>query len=130
MEAAYFKVYQAEAGFLAIMGRPQLSAGQPDSIATLADSGIGCIVSLLEPAESTMLGLEAESEAVNDNGMSYISFPIIDYGVPSSLDDFSILTADIFRQLKEGTNVLLHCRGGVGRSGLMAAGVLLQTGLG
>ena len=129
MEAAYFKVYQAEAGFLAIMARPQLNQGQPDSIATLADSGIGCIVSLLEITESSMLGLDAESKVVTDNSMNYISFPIADYGVPSSLDDFSILTADILRQLEQGTNVLLHCRGGVGRSGLTAAGVLLQAGM-
>jgi protein-tyrosine phosphatase len=129
MEAAYHKIYQAEAGFLAIMARPQLSRGQPDSIATLADNGIECIVSLLEAAESSMLGLDTEAEVVTDNGMSFISFPITDYGVPSSQGDFSILIADLFQQLKEGSNVLLHCRGGVGRSGLVAAGVLLQTGL-
>jgi protein-tyrosine phosphatase len=130
MEAAYFKVYQDKAGFLAIMVRPQLNTGQPDSIATLADNGIGCIVSLLEANESSMLGLETESKVVADNGMNYIAFPISDYGVPSSLDDFSVLTADIFQQLGRGTNVLDHCRGGVGRSGLLAAGVLLQSGLG
>ena len=129
MEAAYFKVYQDTAGFLAIMMRPQLNTGQPDSIATLAECGIGCIVSLLETNESFMLGLETESKVVADNGMNYISFPVSDYGVPSSFDDFSILTADIFEQLGQGTNVLLHCRGGVGRSGLLAAGVLLQAGL-
>ena len=129
MEAAYFKIYQAKAGFLAIMARPQLNAGHPDSIATLADSGIGCIVSLLEATESSMLGLAAEFETVSDNNMNFISFPIGDYAVPSSLDDFSVLTVDIFQQLEQGTNVLLHCRGGVGRSGLMAAGVLLRAGL-
>jgi len=129
MEAAYFKVYQAKAGFLAIMAQPRLSAGLPDSISTLADSGIGCIVSLLEAAESSMLALDGESKVVTDNGMKYISFPITDYGVPASADEFSILIADIFRQLEQGINVLLHCRGGVGRSGLTAAGVLLQAGL-
>ena len=60
---------------------------------------------------------------------SFIAFPLSDYGVPSSFDDFSVLTADIFQQLGRGTNVLVHCRGGVGRSGLLAAGVLLQSGL-
>ena len=84
---------------------------------------------MLEANESSMLGLETESDVVEDNGMHYISFPISDYGVPASVDDFSILTADIFQQLGQGTNVLLHCRGGVGRSGLLAAGVLLQAGL-
>ena len=128
MDAAFFRVYSDNAGYLAIMARPQQLSGYPESIETLAVAGIGQVVSLLESAESTMLGLDAESSTVIANGMTFVSFPIADFGVPSSVQKFAEQSAELFRQLKSGTNVLIHCRGGVGRSGLMAAGVMLQAG--
>ena len=128
MEAAFFRVF-AKAGFLAIMPRPRLESGYPESIATLSAVGIGWVVSLLEPAESSMLGLDAEGSTVAANGMEFVSFPISDFGLPSSVAEYANLSAEIYDKLEAGTNVLLHCRAGVGRSGLMAAGVLLRAGL-
>ena len=61
--------------------------------------------------------------------MVFISFPIPDMGTPASVDDFAELTLKLFRQIERGVNTLVHCRAGVGRSGLFAAGLLLHAGL-
>ena len=39
------------------------------------------------------------------------------------------LIADIARALNEGENVAVHCRQGIGRSGMIAAGVLVASGI-
>ena len=127
METAFFRVL-TKAGYLAIMPRPRLEPGYPESIATLSAVGIGRVVSLLEPAESSMLGLDDEARTVVANGMQFASFPISDFGLPSSVKETASLCAEMYQQLTAGTNILLHCRAGVGRSGLMAAAIMLQGG--
>jgi hypothetical protein len=59
----------------------------------------------------------------------FISFPIPDRGVPSSTSSAIALLNEIARALEKGENVLLHCRQGVGRAGLIACGVLTASGM-
>ena len=40
-----------------------------------------------------------------------------------------MLIADIAASLEEGKNVAVHCRQGIGRSGLIAVGVLAHSGI-
>ena len=62
--------------------------------------------------------------------ISFISFPIPDRGVPSSLQEAASLILGITAQLEAGKNVAVHCRQGIGRSGLIAAGTLVASGVG
>jgi protein-tyrosine phosphatase len=61
--------------------------------------------------------------------MEFISFPIPDMGLPASVLDFASLTKALFAQVNAGSNTLVHCRAGIGRSGLLSAGVLLHAGM-
>lgn len=124
-----YKVGTMGDGFLAIMARPDMEAQAPASIANIARLGIQQVVSLLEPAEARSLGLEAERLEVKANAMGFTSFPIPDMGLPASAEEFAILTRRIFNQVNRGINTLVHCRAGIGRSGLFSAGVLLHTGM-
>jgi len=58
------------------------------------------------------------------------SFPIPDRGVPASTREALSLFSTISAALEAGKNVAVHCRQGIGRSGLIAAGVLLTSGMG
>jgi len=57
----------------------------------------------------------------------YIHFPIGDFGVPNNLNRFNSLVRVIVSSLKEG-DVLIHCAAGKGRSGLLAACILVFGG--
>lgn len=46
------------------------------------------------------------------------------------MQDAVSLIARIGAQLEAGKNVAVHCRQGIGRSGLIAAGVLMTSGAG
>ena len=56
--------------------------------------------------------------------------PIRDYGEPqgTSRDDWPKLAARLHEVLDEGGTVLLHCRGGQGRSGMIALRLLVERG--
>jgi protein-tyrosine phosphatase len=53
-----------------------------------------------------------------------ISFPIPDYGVPSNIDAFYQLACNVAKRLTLGENILIHCAGGIGRTGMLAGCVL------
>lgn len=124
-----YKVGTMGKGFLAVMACPTLDPEAPASIGNIARLGIRQVVSLLEPTEARNLGLEGERLEVKAHGMEFISLPIPDMGVPASVDDFSQVAQMLFTQVCAGINTLVHCRAGIGRSGLMSAAVLLHAGM-
>ena len=124
-----FKIETIGSGFIAIMAYPGKEQDAASAITSLAHAGIRQVVSLLEPAEAAALGLEGEAQLVTAESMTFVSFPIPDMGLPASVGAFAGLARDLYRQVTAGDNTLLHCRGGVGRSGLLAAAVLLHCGM-
>ena len=124
-----YKIGSIGAGYLAIMGRPYIEHDQPASLRNVARLGITQIVSLLPPREVRSLGLDAARQEARVQGMAFVSYPIADMGTPASVEEFARLTRRVFRQVESGISTLVHCRAGVGRSGLFAAGVLLHAGV-
>ncbi len=124
-----FKIETIGSGFIAIMAYPGKEQDAASAINSLAQDGIRQVVSLLEPAEAAALGLEGEAQLVAAESMRFVSFPIPDMGLPASVSAFARLARDLYGQIDAGDNTLLHCRGGVGRSGLLAAAVLLHCGM-
>ena len=121
-----YKIGSIGEGFVAIMARPSLEADAAASIINIARLGIQQVVSLLEPSESRNLGLDSEREQIKAHAMDFISFPIPDMGLPPSVEDFAQLSKKLFSQVSAGVNTLIHCQAGIGRSGLLVAGILLH----
>jgi protein-tyrosine phosphatase len=91
---------------------------------------LGTVVSLLENNEAAQLDLTHEGREVESVGMRFLSLPIPDRGVPtSSRQTFSML-GTMASALEQGQNVAVHCRQGIGRSGLIAAALLAMSGMG
>jgi protein-tyrosine phosphatase len=126
MPVEMYKIGSIGEGFVAIMARPSLEADAVASIINIARLGIQQVVSLLEPNEARNLGLNAEREQVKAHGMGFISFPIPDMGLPPSVEDYALLSKKLFNQVNAGVNTLIHCHAGIGRSGLLVAGILLH----
>jgi protein-tyrosine phosphatase len=90
--------------------------------------GVDVLVSTLTQSEEAELELLDESSAARTSGLNYITFPIMDRNVPDALQ-FRSLVYDLHTALHEQLNVAIHCRMGIGRSSLVAAGVLMLEGL-
>ena len=116
-------------GNLAVVSRPRGGDWLEDEARAWKRAGIGVIVSLLENGEAADLGLTKELDVAESNRIRFISFPIPDRGVPGSQKDALSFLATIASLLEKGQNVGIHCRQSVGRSGLIAAGLLVRSGM-
>ena len=115
-------------GKLAIVARPRGEDWLADEAAALRRAGIDMVVSLLEPDEAARLGLGGEGRELAHSGVRFQSLPIPDRGVPASQSVTTELLQQILAELRSGHAVAVHCRQGIGRSGLIAIGVLLAAG--
>jgi protein-tyrosine phosphatase len=117
-------------GRLAVAARPRGGDWLEDEAAGWRRVGLDLVISLLENEEAAQLGLVDEKVAAESNGVDFFSFPIPDRGVPASTPAVVSLLKKIVEALQEGKNVAVHCRQGIGRSGSIAAGVLISSGIG
>ncbi|HTW64302.1 MAG TPA: protein-tyrosine phosphatase family protein [Bryobacteraceae bacterium] len=115
-------------GRLAVVARPRGGDWLDDEATGWRRVGIDVLVSLLEDDEVAQLCLLDEPGVAETNGIRFISFPIPDRGVPASLPAAVSLLTDVVAALEEGKKVAMHCRQGIGRSGLIAAGILVASG--
>ena len=129
MQAQVFWIETPRHGRLGILTRPRGDDWLRDETTAWREAGIDLVISLLEPAESTQLGLEDETVAAEFSGVIFRVFPIPDRGVPESREAVAALIDDVVAALEEGRTVAVHCRQGLGRSGLIAAGVLVARGM-
>jgi len=115
-------------GRLAISARPRGEDWLEDEVAGWRKQGIDIVVSLLTPDENKELGLKDEASFSTVRGLRFISFPIEDRSVPSSLSKLEQLVAQLGSEIQRGKNIAVHCRQGVGRSSLISAALLISAG--
>ncbi|MGE0883496.1 MAG: tyrosine protein phosphatase [Blastocatellales bacterium] len=115
-------------GRIAIIPRPRGGDWLEDEMKSLRESGIDVILSLLTEEEIIEFDLTGEKAAGASAGIQFLSFPINDRSIPISRDDALELIRKIFRLLNDGKNVGIHCRQSIGRSALIAAGLMVLAG--
>ena len=109
---------------LFLMPRPRSGDSLPDEVDAWHAARIDLVVSLLEPDEALQLGLDQEARLCARQWIEFLSFPITDHGVPTSLPAVASLAKRITEALRDDLSVAIHCRAGIGRTGLVAACVL------
>jgi protein-tyrosine phosphatase len=130
MSADIYWIADVPCGRLAILGRPRAGEWLHDEITDWAANGLTDVVSLLEDHEIRELELTREAELVRQAGLDFERFPILDRGVPTSLELAHDLWHRLEAKLRCGCSVGIHCRASIGRAGLVAVGTLLRLGVG
>ena len=125
----YYPIREFDGISLAIMPRPRAGDWLEDEIDQWQREGLKIVVSLLEPSEIAELEIGLEPDLCASRGIEYLSFPIADRGVPSSVAAFDTFLAPVVKRLRSGTAVAVHCRAGIGRAGLTAACILVRAGI-
>lgn len=93
--------------------------------------GVRAIVCCLDDDELTLLGSPCAEymDEVASQGLDLVRLPIAEGFAPTDLVKFDIMiTALILTYTLRGSSILVHCRGGVGRAGLVAAIWTLKMG--
>lgn len=93
--------------------------------------GASLILTLVEKEELEQLHVTDLGAGVEARGMEWLHLPIRDASVPSALFEKSWLTHGerIRCLLRDGSHVVVHCKGGQGRAGMIAARLLAELGM-
>ena len=95
------------------------------------DWGASAVITLVEPKELTLLKVERLGEEVLRRNMLWFHLPIVDASIPDQRfeDKWEIAGEEVRALLRGGRDVLVHCRGGLGRAGMIAARLLVEVGM-
>lgn len=98
----------------------------------IRDWGAAAVVTLLEHEELTLLRVERLGEEVSRRNMMWCHLPIDDRSIPDEQfeEDWYLAGEKLRSMLRGGSDVLIHCRGGLGRAGTIAARLLIELGVG
>jgi len=121
---------------------PGLRGGQPKTatpgsttaleadLTLLASNGATDLVTLIGEDERGKLGVGALPRLASENGLSWREFPVTDRAAPTAgrQAEFDRLLDELLTGLGAGRRVAIHCQAGLGRTGLLAASLLVRSG--
>lgn len=90
--------------------------------------GVDRLVCLLETEELEQLAIPQLLTEAAARNIQTEHLPIPDEGLPESMQAFSALVNTVVEATAAGETVLIHCKGGRGRTGMLAAACLVQLG--
>lgn len=116
-------------GLLALPGRPPRDLAA--DIAAIRDWGAAMLVTLLSDEELARYGVAALPDAARRAGLAWRRFPIPDMEPPGAAFAAAWRAggADVVAALRRGERVAMHCVGGLGRTGTIAAQILVMHGV-
>ena len=117
-------------GRIALCACPGPEWSLANDLETLYDWGARGLVSLIEDHEFATLGVQSLPERVEALGMRWWHLPIRDMGTPDARFQarWVKVGGELRGLLSDGASIAIHCRGGLGRTGMIAARLLVELG--
>ena len=110
-------------GRLSTMAKPRLR-----ELPTLRAAGVDILVCALTAEDFEDAGLTDEPTAAVAAGLEFVHLPIPDWTVPDR-DEILPTLRELAARLEAGASIVTHCWAGIGRSSLLAASILVLTGI-
>ena len=97
----------------------------------IADWNAKAVVTLIEPHEFRLLAIQNVGAEVQRRGMEWLHLPIRDVGTPGPdfEEQWPAHSKRLRQRLDAGENVVVNCRGGLGRAGMISARLLVESGV-
>lgn len=102
-----------------------------DTVEQLGRAGADAVVTMTPSDELEQLGVSALPDAVANGGMRWFQFPIEDDAAPGPAFEQSWAAERdaLLAMVSRHSGIAIHCRGGSGRTGFMAALILRELGM-
>ena len=130
MAAQPIHALNAGDGLLALSGLPGARGDYRADLDHIHDWQPGLVISLTTEAEMAVAGATHLGADLGAMGCRWVHLPIEDFGTPQR--DVQVLWPEVSASARHallgGGRVLVHCRGGCGRSGMIALRLLVELG--
>lgn len=122
MKPSIYEISGAYSGRLFIMPKPS-GEWLAEDIQHYSTLDVSTVISMLEAPEIEELALQKEGDVCAAVRMNFVNFPIPDRGLPDPTK-FTALVSETVQRLANGERVAVHCRAGIGRSGMLVCSSL------
>ena len=93
-----------------------------ERLSRLLEAGVDCFLDLTRPQEI------APYDASLPPQVDYLRCPVVDHAIPSDPRAMTEILGCLLGALREGRVVYLHCRAGIGRTGMVVGCLLIEQG--
>lgn len=102
-----------------------------DDLQTLRAWGAAVVITLLEESELNVLGVRELGKQVVALNMIWLHLPIRNAHLPDQrfFTKWEIIAPSLCSLLQQGQNVVVHCKEGLGRAGLVAVTIMAELGV-
>lgn len=96
---------------------------------TISEWGTDVLISLVEAKEFVLLGVSDFAQAVKNRSFQWMHLPITDMEIPDAAFEtrWNSIRTSLHQRLQQGQSLVIHCRGGLGRTGLLTARILVEA---
>ncbi len=121
---------QVGGGTLALTSMPGRGGAYADDLDLIADWKPGLVISMTTEVEMIQDGARSFGADIQGRASRWVHLPIEDFGAPHKdiLELWPRVGANARQALSGGGRVLVHCRGGCGRSGMVVLRLMVECG--
>jgi ADP-ribosyl-[dinitrogen reductase] hydrolase len=97
----------------------------------IKDWGATALLTLIEDWELKKLRVEYLGTVARQLGLEWFHLPIVDGGIPEEKfeNEWKVTGPKLMSLLSAGRDIVVHCKGGQGRAGTIAARLLVDVGI-
>lgn len=123
-----FKIHHINKAELYIASKPNTAFGLENEIKTLGSNKENVVLcSLLTKKEIVKYNLDLEKKICELNKIAFTHLEITDESIPGYVE-FKNLILILLKKSKTNEHIIIHCKHGIGRSGMVAVAMLLHHG--
>lgn len=130
--ATQFAIYSValRQGLIGMCPMPGRNGDYSKDLASVLAWSPKLVVSMTPASEMAAFGADGLASDLESSGVTCVQLPVSDYRVPSERQ--SVLWDEVSKEalgaLDRGQNVLFHCNGGCGRSGMGVLRMMVESG--